>query len=227
MLRKICPLLFVLILVYSISQAIELNPRDAKVYYNQGIAWYNKGDYDRAISDFNKAIELNPRYANAYNNRGIVWAKTSNHDRAISDFNKAIELNPKLVETYKNQGNARSGTPEKGKTAMIWWIIGAIATFLVFRFLWRGYTHPASVLARQAANMNWVSIGRVEGDEGFKDVCYGRDEMEVKISYATGRVFLLKPAHVEPFKDFIELDRWLAKREDSSPKKTTPLPKFQ
>lgn len=96
---------------------------------------------------------------------------------------------------------------------MIWWVIGAIVTFLVFSFLWRGYTHPASVLGRQAANMNWVATGRVEGDEGFKDVCYGRDGMEVKVSYARGQVFLLKPPHDEPFNDFIELERWLAQRE--------------
>ena len=36
--------------------------------------------------------------------------------------------------------------------------------------------------------MNWVAIGRIEGNEGFKDVCYGRDGMEVKVSYASGRV---------------------------------------
>ena len=93
---------------------------------------------------------------------------------------------------------------------MIWWVIGAITAFLVFRFAWRCYIHPAHVLDRQAANMNWFAIGRVEDDKGFKDICYGRDGMEVKVSYASGRVFLVKPVHVEPFKDFIELERWLA-----------------
>ena len=104
--RKTCLLLFVLIIVPIISQAIgELNPKNAKVYYNQGIAWYNKGDYDRAISDYSKAIELNPRYADVYYNRGNAWIKKGDYERAASDYNKAIELNPKLVEAYKNQGN--------------------------------------------------------------------------------------------------------------------------
>jgi len=105
--RKTCLLLFVLIIVPIISQAIgELNPKNAKVYYNQGIAWYNKGDYDRAISDYSKAIELNPKNADTYNNRGIAWAKKGNHDRAISDFNKAIELNSKHPDAYNNRGIA-------------------------------------------------------------------------------------------------------------------------
>ena len=105
--RKTCLLLFVLIIVPIISQAIgELNPKNAKVYYNQGIAWYNKGDYDRAISDFNKAIELNSKHPDAYNNRGIAWYDKGDHGLAISDFSKAIELNPRYADAYGARGNA-------------------------------------------------------------------------------------------------------------------------
>jgi hypothetical protein len=104
---------------------------------------------------------------------------------------------------------------EKGDIAMIFWILGAIAIFLVFRFLWRAYTHPANILGRQAANMNWNAIGRIDGEEGFKDVCFGRDGMEASVSHARGKVFLLKPAHSAPFKDFVELERWLAQEKDS------------
>ena len=32
-----------------------------------------KGDYDRAIADYNEAIRLNPKYALAYTNRGNAW----------------------------------------------------------------------------------------------------------------------------------------------------------
>lgn len=36
---------------------------------NGGVAYYNKGQYDAAISDCNNAIEINPKYALAYYNR--------------------------------------------------------------------------------------------------------------------------------------------------------------
>ncbi|KQC08010.1 MAG: hypothetical protein APR62_05540 [Smithella sp. SDB] len=102
---------------------------------------------------------------------------------------------------------------------MISWIIYAIIVYLVFfvlRFLWRAYTHPANILGRQAANMNWYWKGRIAGAGGFMDACYERDGMEAIVSYAAGKVFLLKPAHSTPFKDFIELERWLAQEKNIS-----------
>ena len=39
---------------------------------NRGLAFSNKGDYHRALVDFNMAIDLKPDYANAYSNRGMA-----------------------------------------------------------------------------------------------------------------------------------------------------------
>jgi len=70
MLRKACRLLLLLILLPCIShgetETNSLDSNSAQAYYNRGNTWYEKGDYDRAISDYNKAIELNPTYADAY-----------------------------------------------------------------------------------------------------------------------------------------------------------------
>jgi tetratricopeptide (TPR) repeat protein len=75
---------------------------DAKLYNNRGTAYGEKGQYDQAISDFNRAIEINPRYTMAYNNRGIVYRLKGRYDQAISDFNKAIGINPLDPEAYNN-----------------------------------------------------------------------------------------------------------------------------
>jgi len=94
----------VLFLLYSCATAEQKQneSRNPKFYNNRGIAYGEKGQYDQAISDFNKAIEINPRYDKAYNNRGIVHRLKGQYGQAISDFNKAIEINPMDAQAYNN-----------------------------------------------------------------------------------------------------------------------------
>ncbi len=38
--------------IRELDEIIRLNPEDAKAYINRGYAYYEKGDYDQAISDY-------------------------------------------------------------------------------------------------------------------------------------------------------------------------------
>ena len=42
------------------------------------------GEYDRAISDFDKTIEMNPNYAQAYLNRGITYMRKGMLENALA-----------------------------------------------------------------------------------------------------------------------------------------------
>ncbi len=87
-------------------------------YVARGLAYEERGLWDRAIADFTSAIGLgaNPAIANgdravAYNNRGTVFDKRSEYgggelDRALADFERAIELDPKIASYYLNRGHA-------------------------------------------------------------------------------------------------------------------------
>ena len=66
----------------------------------RGDVFYEKGQYYKAISDYNKAIEINPRDAKAYNNRGNAYQRKGQYDQAISDYNKALEINPRFAMAY-------------------------------------------------------------------------------------------------------------------------------
>jgi tetratricopeptide (TPR) repeat protein len=81
-------------------------PNDAEAYYNRGLAYQLKKEYDKAIADYTKAIEINPNDAEAYNNRGLAYGSKKEYDKAIADYTKAIEINPKYAEAYYNRGLA-------------------------------------------------------------------------------------------------------------------------
>jgi tetratricopeptide (TPR) repeat protein len=71
-------------------------------YNNRALAFYKRGQFDKAIADYDKAIELNPADEGLYNNRGMAHAYGKRYDRAIADFETAIELNPRDVSAYYN-----------------------------------------------------------------------------------------------------------------------------
>ena len=70
-------------------------PRDALEFFSRGIARKDKGEYDKAIQDFNEAIRLDPKSKEAFRERGMTWAAKGEHDKAIDDLGKAIKLDPR------------------------------------------------------------------------------------------------------------------------------------
>src|SRR3974390_567511 len=78
--------------------ALEIDPKMAVAYNNRGNAYDDKGQYDRALADYNKALDLNPKYAEAYYNRGRaqLWKlpeKTSSYEKVLV---YTSSLTPKL-----------------------------------------------------------------------------------------------------------------------------------
>jgi tetratricopeptide (TPR) repeat protein len=76
----------------------------AEVYFNRGVDSSQKGDFKKAISDFNKAIDVNPEFVVAYLNRGFSYSRMGEFDKAIADYTRAIELNPRYAVAYHNRG---------------------------------------------------------------------------------------------------------------------------
>lgn len=55
------------------SALIRLDPKNAAVYGDRGLAYRKKGDLDRAIADYTDAIRIDPKYARAFNDRGTAY----------------------------------------------------------------------------------------------------------------------------------------------------------
>ena len=77
-----------------ISTGSVADPILAQVYKSRALAWHNKGQFDRAISDYDQAVTLASADTDAINNRGKAWQAKGNLDRAIADFSDAIRIDP-------------------------------------------------------------------------------------------------------------------------------------
>ena len=96
-------------LVFLTAGAQEV-PMSATDYYARGVSYHRKGQFDQAISDYDKALEVAERdkmtpaqQALVYENRASAYSSMNQNKRAISDFNKALEINPTLL-AYYNRG---------------------------------------------------------------------------------------------------------------------------
>ena len=93
--------------IFLFSEAIIINYHAVDVAkLNRGVAYYQSGQYELAIRDYDKVIELNPNDDVAYNNRVVAYSALGQYERAIQDYNKVIELNPDYAEAYNNRGLA-------------------------------------------------------------------------------------------------------------------------
>ena len=71
---------------------------------NRGITFGRKGEFDCAITDFDKAIQLKPDFAEAYNNRGLAYHLKGETECAIENWTKAIALKSDLADAYYYRG---------------------------------------------------------------------------------------------------------------------------
>ena len=96
----------VLMVLFAVAVLSACN--DAAAYNSRGIAYYNKGDNDRAIADYNEALRLDPNYAAAYLGRGNAYYLKGDYARARADWEKALQLDPNNANARNNLERLRS-----------------------------------------------------------------------------------------------------------------------
>ena len=74
------------------------------VYLRRGTIYYYRGEYDKAIADFNGSLTADPLYVEAYDIRGATYIKKNEYNLAMADFTEALRINPNYVSSYNNRG---------------------------------------------------------------------------------------------------------------------------
>ncbi|SRR5579883_1307060 len=92
--------------IKSCTALLETNgfPVPLLLFKARGFAYSVKGEYDRAITDYDQAIKLDAGFSAAYNGRGMAYRAKEDLDRTMADYDQAIKLAPDMSVAYGNRG---------------------------------------------------------------------------------------------------------------------------
>ncbi|HEY9651320.1 MAG TPA: tetratricopeptide repeat protein, partial [Coleofasciculaceae cyanobacterium] len=76
------------------STQISTVPRQTKDFLNSGLEQLNRGDYSRALQNFQQALKLDPNLVDAYVCQSIIHYYQGNHQGAIADCDEVLRINP-------------------------------------------------------------------------------------------------------------------------------------
>ncbi|MBP7056304.1 MAG: hypothetical protein KBB52_05585 [Candidatus Omnitrophica bacterium] len=84
------------------SRILAKNPDSARIIYNQGKVYEEKGELAKALESYNTAINMSlDSKAQYFNARGMLHKTLGNKEKAVSDFEAAVNGAPS-VALYRN-----------------------------------------------------------------------------------------------------------------------------
>ena len=86
------------------SDAVELEPTDARAHVALGFALIAGGFAERALAAFDRAATLQPRLAKAHAGRGLALAAVGRGGEAIDAYARAAQLDPRDTSIFKEVG---------------------------------------------------------------------------------------------------------------------------
>lgn len=90
--------LFGLIFCLGANAAYSYSTESA-MYYNEGLDFYQNGEYSKALESFKSAVAKEPGFVDAYYNMGAIYEYLKSYQSAIACFSKINQLEPKDTET--------------------------------------------------------------------------------------------------------------------------------
>ena len=72
--------------------------------YNMGVAWYNKGNYEKAAESLRKAGSEQPAYAKAFRFLGMTYDRMGKYGEAAEAYRRAVRVQPGYVDAHFRLG---------------------------------------------------------------------------------------------------------------------------
>ena len=99
--RNLYIVILIIVIVFGVLFSSNIRPM---LYNEAGIKVLRNGEYEKAISYFNKALMAKPDFAVAYYNIAVVFTKIDRREDAIDALSKSIELYPEFNSAHYELG---------------------------------------------------------------------------------------------------------------------------
>jgi len=99
--------------ITSYSEALKLNPCNAKVYWRRSAIYRETEKLDECFQDATNAVYFAPTNANALNSLARSYAARGLHPKAIEKFDEVIQLNPTNASAYQFRAKSLIATGDK------------------------------------------------------------------------------------------------------------------
>jgi tetratricopeptide (TPR) repeat protein len=89
----------------TLDNMLAANNRNTYALYRRAQLYADKGDIEKALSDYSRIIDIN-KDMDSYFNRGLLFMAQQKYDMAIIDFSQVIEMAPESIDSLSNRGSA-------------------------------------------------------------------------------------------------------------------------
>ena len=96
------------------SSVLQYEPWNTEARNNRASYYYDRGEYGKALEDYNAALAVQPSLGRAhaskrrsayFNDRAITYVRLGKYAEALADEDQAIGLRPTEASYYFNRGN--------------------------------------------------------------------------------------------------------------------------
>lgn len=93
-------------IVMALLLTIACSKKSPEGFFSAGVAYAEKGSWQKAIDAYTNALEAKPDWADAYVNRGVARHELGQYKEALSDYDNALAVDDANVNAYRNRALA-------------------------------------------------------------------------------------------------------------------------
>ena len=99
------------------NTALDLDPHNAKAFFNRGLLYQSDKQYELAIADFTSANGLTPQQTDPLLGRATCYLALGKAKEAAADLDEAVQASPQNAQLWITRGAAYEKLGDRDKAA--------------------------------------------------------------------------------------------------------------